>query len=88
MLTSDRSGAVRSRAVPSITIKGTGAKLASGAKVCISGDEKNVKLSGVNYLSGAFAGGNGTLTIDSLVGDQLAQPLRADETAWLDADLG
>ncbi len=22
------------------------------------------------------------------VGEQLAQPLRADETAWLDADLG
>ncbi|MDQ6782234.1 MAG: hypothetical protein M3063_02065 [Actinomycetota bacterium] len=41
---------------------------------------------------GTTVGHTVTLAIRSLrqdrVGDQLAQPLRADETAWLDADLG
>jgi hypothetical protein len=41
---------------------------------------------------GTTVGHTVTLAVRALrqdrVGDQLAQPLRADETAWLDADLG
>ena len=41
---------------------------------------------------GTTVGHTVTLAVRALrqdrVGDQLAQPLRADETAWLDAELG
>lgn len=41
---------------------------------------------------GTTVGHTVTLAVRALrqdrVGDQLARPLRADETAWLDADLG
>ena len=41
---------------------------------------------------GTSVGHTVTLAVRALrqdrVGDQLAQPLRQDETAWLDADLG
>jgi hypothetical protein len=41
---------------------------------------------------GTTVGHTVTLAVRALcqdrVGEQLAQPLRADETAWLDADLG
>jgi contractile injection system spike tip protein len=61
---------------PSTTISGTGAKLTSGASVCVEGDEAKVTLSGVSYMTSECpAPGVGDLTIKQLNSDQLAQKL-------------
>lgn len=64
------------------TISGTGKKLVSGAKVCVVGDVKSVTLSGVQYTASPYTmPGTGTLTIQSLAGDQEAQKLSVNKTA-------
>jgi hypothetical protein len=59
---------------PPVPISGS-AKLSSGSPVCVEGDEKSVVLSGIAYVNGSFVGGLGTLKIEKLSGDQVAQKL-------------
>ncbi|EDP57959.1 hypothetical protein [Vibrio sp. AND4] len=57
---------------PPPTITGSGHATILGEKVCIDGDESNVKLS-CTYKAGRFqTAGNCTLTIDGLASDQIA----------------
>lgn len=45
-----------------------------GKKMCVEGDEGNVTVSGVTYFTPAYPiPGTGTLSIDSLAGDQVAK---------------
>lgn len=43
-----------------------------GATICVQGDEATVVVVGATYSAGPFAGGTGTLTIESLASDQIA----------------
>jgi hypothetical protein len=54
------------------TLRGTGGAKIAGAAVCVAGDEKRVVVTGCAYAAPPYAGGVGTLTIESLGGDQSA----------------
>src|SRR5262245_28180332 len=56
-------------------ITGTGMKLSSGAIACVEGDESSVSVPLVDYTSGVYVGGKGTLTIKQLNSDQKAGKL-------------
>jgi len=54
-------------------ITGSGTATAMGKAICIAGDEASVSVPGCAYVIGAFVGGTGTLTIQTLAPDQLAR---------------
>jgi hypothetical protein len=54
-------------------ITGTGVATNMGSVVCIQGDESSVVVPGVPYTHPAFGVGVGTLTIEALNADQIAQ---------------
>lgn len=53
-------------------IAGTGDATYGGKKVCIVGDEQEVKVENVPYISPPYTGGKGTLKIDELAKEQVA----------------
>ena len=65
------------------TLTASGKASLNGKMVCIEGDEDNVSVPGCNYIMGAYLGGNGTLSIDSLGSDQTATKTNSDGTAVL-----
>lgn len=66
------------------TLSGTGRSRLDGKVVCVEGDEKNVLVSGVTYMSGSFTiPGVGMLKIDSLGGDQKATATKSGGKAVL-----
>lgn len=55
------------------TLTGSGQSNAAGQVVCVDGDESSVVVPGCAYIAGPHViPGTGTLTIDSLGGDQVA----------------
>jgi hypothetical protein len=55
-------------------ITGSGASTINGKNICVEGDEAQVSVPGCMYTAGAFTiPGTGTLKIDALAGDQIAQ---------------
>lgn len=56
------------------TLSGSGSGTVKGKAMCVEGDEANVSVPGCAYTAGAFSTpGTGTLKIDSLGSDQIAQ---------------
>ena len=63
--------------VPGV-LTGTGRSNVGGKPVCVDGDEKNVMVAGVTYMSPAYPiPGVGMLKIDALGGDQKAQKTKS-----------
>ena len=54
-------------------LKGSGLFTIGGKKVCVSGDEADVKVKPCLYNMPPFSGGMGTLTIATLASDQTAK---------------
>lgn len=55
-------------------LKGSGPATLDGTKLCVEGDEGDVEVPGCMYIAGAYViPGTGTLKIDSLAGDQVAE---------------
>lgn len=62
-------------------IAASGAASLNGVKVCIEGDESSVEVAGVTYFTAQYSiPGTGTLLIDSLAADQVAEHTRSSET--------
>lgn len=60
------------------TITGSGPATAIGQAVCLEGDEDSVSVPGCMYVAPPYViPGTGTLQIDQLAGDQLAQTVAA-----------
>ncbi|MFQ5587901.1 MAG: hypothetical protein ACE5F7_03590 [Nitrospiria bacterium] len=55
-------------------LTGSGPATLNGKKICVDGDEKDVSVSGVTYMTPQYSiPGTGTLKIDALAGDQKAR---------------
>ena len=55
-------------------IQGSGPATLNGKKICVSGDEKSVEVSGCTYMTPQYSiPGTGTLKIASLAGNQKAK---------------
>ena len=55
------------------SISASGTATRGGSTLCVDGDESSVEVSGCMYTAAAYTiPGTGTLTIDSLAGDQVA----------------
>jgi len=55
------------------TLQGSGPATLNGKSICVDGDEKNVSVPGVVYMTPQYSiPGTGTLKIDALAGDQKA----------------
>lgn len=64
------------------TMSGTGRSTASGKKICVEGDEKQLMVAGCSYTSGPYSvPGVGTLKIDSLGFDQTSQKTKSGNKA-------
>ncbi|PCK09206.1 MAG: hypothetical protein COA42_04935 [Alteromonadaceae bacterium] len=62
-------------------IAGSGPSTIGGTPACIDGDEASVEVPGCNYITAVHTvPGSGTLKIDALAGDQLAQKTTVDGT--------
>ena len=62
-------------------LTGSGPAKIGGKKVCIEGDEGGVSVAGCTYTAGQYSiPGTGTLSIDSLAGDQKAKKYLMDGT--------
>lgn len=62
-------------------IAASGAATLNGVKVCIEGDESSVEVAGVTYFTPQYSiPGTGTLLIDELASDQVAEHTRSDGT--------
>ena len=60
------------------TMTGSGPATATGQAVCVEGDEGSVSVPGCMYVAPPYViPGTGTLEIDQLAGDQLAQTVAA-----------
>jgi hypothetical protein len=60
------------------TITGSGPATATGQAICLEGDEDSVSVPGCMYVAPPYViPGTGTLQIDQLAGDQLAQTVTA-----------
>ena len=56
------------------TLSGSGPDTIGGKKICVDGDEASVSVPGCVYMTPQYSiPGSGTLKIDALAGDQLAQ---------------
>lgn len=56
------------------TLQGSGPSKCNGKPVCVEGDEDRLQVPGCMYISGAFSiPGTGTLKIDRLASNQVAQ---------------
>jgi hypothetical protein len=65
-------------------ITGSGEATLNGTKVCIEGDESSVKVQGVTYFTPVYSiPGTGTLLIDKLGSDQVAEHTRSGDTALI-----
>lgn len=55
-------------------LQGSGPATVGGKKICVDGDEKNVQVPGCTYMTPQYSiPGTGTITIESLAGNQKAQ---------------
>ena len=54
-------------------MKASGKTTIKGKRVCVEGDEKKIAIANCSYISGAFVGGKGKLTIKKLVSSQLTK---------------
>lgn len=62
-------------------ITASGEATLNGAKVCIDGDESSVEVPGVTYMTPVYSiPGTGTLLIDSLASDQVAEHTKSADT--------
>ena len=62
------------------TISASNPAASNQNSVCVEGDESSVIAAGAAYTSGSFlTPGVGTLTIDSLASDQVAQDAKSDD---------
>ena len=60
-------------------ITGSGKASLQGKLICVEGDEASVEVPGCAYMAGAFSvPGAGTLKIDALGGDQVAEKTNSD----------
>ncbi len=65
-------------------LTGSGPATLDGTNVCVEGDESSVEVSGVMYMTPVYSiPGTGTLKIDSLGGDQVAEKTKTGDTAVL-----
>lgn len=65
-------------------ITGSGPATLDGTKLCIDGDESSVSVPGCTYMTPQYSiPGTGTLSIDSLAGDQVAQKTNTGGTLVL-----
>ena len=56
------------------SLKGSGPATLNGKKICVDGDEQDVSVPGVTYMTPQYSiPGTGTLKIAALAGDQKAQ---------------
>jgi len=63
------------------TMQGSGPATFNGKALCIEGDEQNVSVPGCMYMTPQYSiPGIGTLGIDSLAGDQLANKTKTGDT--------
>lgn len=63
------------------TLSGSAPCKAVGQVVCIEGDEGSVSVPGCPYISGAYVTpGTGTITIDALGSDQVAEKTKSGDT--------
>ncbi|MCB0594631.1 MAG: hypothetical protein H6557_11920 [Lewinellaceae bacterium] len=64
------------------TLSGTGPGAIGNKSICIQGDESSVNVPGCMYVAPPYViPGNGTLSIESLAGDQLAKKTNSGGTA-------
>lgn len=65
-------------------LKGSGPATLNGKKVCVDGDEKNVSVPGCSYMTPQYSiPGTGTLKIDALAANQVAQKTHTGGKATL-----
>lgn len=58
------------------TLNGSGKPTLCGSKICLEGDEKQLSVPGCSYITALYSvPGTGTLTIESLAGDQKTERL-------------
>jgi hypothetical protein len=66
------------------SLKGSGPATINGSKMCVEGDEKDVSVPGVMYLTPSYTiPGTGTLSIDALASDQIATKTKTGGKAVL-----
>lgn len=65
-------------------VQGSGPATLAGKNFCVEGDESSVSVSGCMYMTPQYSiPGTGTLSIDSLAGDQTAQKTKTGGKAVL-----